>query len=376
MSLWVEGPDGCVSSAMLQGPAEPVEATFARLDDELWLATFEGLSPDTPYSYDVVDGSGHEHVGQFRTLPLTSGIVELAFGADIHPWSKPYVAFERIREAAPHVFVGLGDQIYSDIDPVAPTPPTLEGYVAAYREIWDDPSLRACWGSVPAVMVWDDHEIWNDYDGSARENRFAPARGAYQRFQRSRQASERPWTVLRAGPAEVFLLDTRTYRDPNAAPDGPDKTMLGAEQLAALVQWLETSSAKLRIVGSPTPVNSYATTGHDAWAYGFATERARVLGAIEQRDPASVVIVSGDQHWPGVFRLALPGGGSVLELMATPTAAFTRPPPIAFGADALYVGTDHVGFGMLVVDGRQAPAKAHYRWVDASGETRFSIGIL
>ena len=40
--------------------------------------------------------------------------------------------------------------------------------------------------------------------------------------------------VMRAGEVSFFVLDTRTFRDPNFSPDGSGKTMIGTQQKAAL----------------------------------------------------------------------------------------------------------------------------------------------
>ncbi|UJR80139.1 alkaline phosphatase D family protein [Sandaracinus amylolyticus] len=348
-------------------------APFVMIGEGLFLARVEGLMPDTEHRFVVRADVTHE--GTFRTMPERDGLVRLAIGADIHPQSAPYVAFDRIRALSPHLYLGLGDQIYADIDPTGPALPTRESYEELYRRTWDDDALRACWANVPTLLVWDDHETWNDFDNTLDDERADVARDAYERMQRSRSPSDDAWTILEAGPASLFVLDTRSFRSPNVALDGPRKTMLGDAQLAALIAWLETSDAPLRVIASPTPLHRYADTGLDAWAHGFTFERDVILRAIEANDPSTVLIVSGDQHWPAVVELPLPGGGTVLELQCTPTAAFFRAAPIAetLGPDVLFVGRDQRGFGWLEIDGATSPPTISFAWIDELGTERFAL---
>lgn len=378
MSLWCDAAEGAVTSACIGDAHGAIfkTAPFVRIADDLWLAEVHNLVSDTAYTFRVVDSDGLTHHGRFRTLPLADGVLTLAFGADIHPDSKPYVAFDRIREASPHAYIGLGDQVYADIGPNGVTAANAASYAALYRATWDDPALRACWASLPAVLVWDDHEIWNDYDGSANTDRFPAALASYADYQRSRQSDASAWTVLDCGPASVFMLDTRSFRDANEAPDGPHKTMLGSAQFDALTSFITTSAARVRIIASPTPFTQYVTTGRDGWAQGFPSERDRLFQLIADHDPATVVLVTGDQHWPGVFKHTLPNAQHVYELLATPVAAFFRPPPTVYGADALYVDGDHMGYGSLTVDGRSDVPKVDYRWIDEVGHTRFSLSVI
>lgn len=47
-----------------------------------------------------------------------------------------------------------------------------------------------------------------------------------------------------------FFLDDRSWRDPNAQPDGEGKTMLGAGQLAWLKERLAASTAPFKLIFS------------------------------------------------------------------------------------------------------------------------------
>lgn len=375
MSVWFESDHGAPDFAEARAHASGRRsiAPFVEIEGGVFLATFTNLLPDTVYAYRFVDTRGGVHGSTFRTFPAERSITQIALGADIHPWSAPHTIYDRLADRAPHVYVGLGDQVYADVDLHLVPEPTREGYAKLYRRSWADPSIARFFSEVPAALVWDDHEIWNDYDGTSNEDRFLAGRQAYRRYQRSRMRERTPWSIVRIGAAEIFLLDTRTHRDPNYAEDGPTKTMLGGPQREALFHWIRTSRAGLRIVASPTPFHRYVTTGRDGWAYGFANERNALFAELEAHDPRTVLLVSGDQHWPGVFQHPLANGGHLIELQCTPTAAFFRPPPTEYGPDAWYVDGDHLGYGWLTVDGSGPEVRARFAWTDLEGRERYVL---
>ena len=53
---------------------------------------------------------------------------------------------------------------------------------------------------------------------------------------------------------QIWMLENRDFRSPNDMPDGPDKTIWGAEQKAWLKETLLASDADYRIIISPNPI--------------------------------------------------------------------------------------------------------------------------
>lgn len=366
MALWAEESDGPLPQAVVFGPDDsPIYAEFASIGDGLAIATLEGLVPDTEYRFEV---SGRPK-GSFRTMPPSDGLVRLAFGADIHGDSKPYTAFGWIVEERPHLYVGLGDQVYADLGPGGPVGTTVEDYVALYRATWADRHLLEAFANVPTSLVWDDHEVWNDYDGSFGAERIDAAKYTYEHFQHSRSNTTTAWSVIDAGPASIFVLDTRSFRSPNLAFDDASKSMLGAAQKQALTEWLGSSTAALRIVASPTAFHAYSDTGPDSFAGGFVTELTELMDLFAASSPASLVLVSGDLHWPSVVRHVLPGGAELMEFGCTPTAAFPRTGPASVGPDVLYVEDGVRGFGSIRFDG--STGSLDFRFIDERGVERF-----
>lgn len=66
----------------------------------------------------------------------------------------------------------------------------------------------------------------------------------------------------------MIILNNRGYRDPNAQADGPDKTMLGEDQLKWLEQELLESDAKIKLVATSVPISvpTGKANARDGWA--------------------------------------------------------------------------------------------------------------
>ncbi len=142
---------------------------------------------------------------RIRTLPY-SGPVELVFGScrvsrphappytlspDEHPLGTGVDALRALAarmgaadpDSWPDMLLLLGDQVYADELPPETAafirarrdvsrPPGLEAadfeeYARLYREAWSDPPLRWLLSTLPTAMIFDDHDIHDDWNTSA-----------------------------------------------------------------------------------------------------------------------------------------------------------------------------------------------------------------
>jgi phosphodiesterase/alkaline phosphatase D-like protein len=63
----------------------------------------------------------------------------------------------------PDLLLLLGDQVYADEgDGVA----DFEGYTQLYRQAWSEPVLRWLFSTLPTAMIFDDHELHDDWNTS------------------------------------------------------------------------------------------------------------------------------------------------------------------------------------------------------------------
>src|SRR5919106_2446491 len=251
--LWARADrEGSLSVHISGGRRDHVERLHVRAtDDYTGQLRLEGLRPDTTYRYQVRSRNKHRSVtrGSFRTAPEDDDAarVRLAFGGDVAGQNvcrdarEGFPIMDTIRAFRPDVFVGLGDMIYADnaCDPVGrygnPQVPgefgpatDLPGFHEHWRYNRADPALQRLLDSAGYVGVWDDHEVVNDFGPLTDAPTTPPYTGAHL-LPLGRQAfldytplssESRLYRSLRWGKhLELFVLDTRSYRDANSALD-------------------------------------------------------------------------------------------------------------------------------------------------------------
>ncbi|KAK9475347.1 PhoD-like phosphatase-domain-containing protein [Dipodascopsis tothii] len=273
--------------------------------------TLAPLAPDTEYWYAVGDDSGVFRTaprgrGQFRFLVTSCIKAHFPYNLLDHPLQVAgYRIYEALRQRA-EFFLFLGDFTYADVPKLMGT--DTEAYRRLYRQVYSD--LRHTgFNQLPTVHVFDDHEIINDYD-PLNVALYTPAIDAWKLYQHAANPEPlRPNVTYYAFERQgvpFFLMDTRSYRSLNHAEDGPGKSMLGAEQLADLLAWLDdVRDAPFKIVVSSCPFtkNWRGIDRLDTWA-GYLHERATVLH--KMWDAGNVIVLSGDRHEAAAIKFPHP----------------------------------------------------------------------
>lgn len=256
-----------------------------------------------------------------------------------------YAAHRDIAEHRPDFVLWLGDYIYEEAGPegadpnarvhVGPEPTTLVEYRNRYARYKTDPQLRAAHAACPWFVMWDDHEVENNYAGLTPEN---PADAAG--FPERRAAAYRAWwehqpTRLPPPPASgeyrvyrsaqwgtllsLALLDGRQYRSDQACGDvalrldppcpettDPTRTMLGDAQEQWLYDTLDSSTAVWNVVGNQVVFADATFNGavlnYDQWD-GYPVQRQRILQHLADARVPNVVVVTGDIHLAAVAQL-------------------------------------------------------------------------
>jgi hypothetical protein len=318
-----------------------------------------GLQPASAYDYRLrLDGQPTTDEWTFRTLGAVGPgtVTTFALGADLKWGLDPFDIFNPLHAHDPDVMLYLGDQIYAD-EPVA-IAPDVAAYSRKYREVWGERFLAPFLSGVPALMMWDDHEIFDNWD-SGTADPYTAARAAFDIYQGSHNPPPRLAGGIsfeaRAGDAAFYFLDTRTFRSPEDAPDDTSKTMIGSSQRADLEQWLLASTARFKFIASSIMWNDHGTTGNDSWA-GYRTERQEIFQFIRSHHLCGVLLLSGDQHWTGVFRLADVAPHYLYELSPTPLGNSRRNKTTDTGADILFTYDANKVFGLVTADSRTEPA--------------------
>ncbi len=321
-------------------------------------ARITGLRPHEQYFYRFSTRTTDGPVGRFRTaLPTDSRApVRFAFWSCQDFTHGFYNAHDVMADDDLDFVVCLGDYIYGETEEVAPFAVradtigtqgatvtreaiTLADYRAKYKLYRSDAALRRVHARFPTVMLWDDHEVQDNYAGHAADGglppelRYSPARrsAAYQAFFEAMPYSppvgERIYRRLKFGrTVDLIVMDQRQYRDDQPCADaiGPPcadlqtpRAFLGARQMNWVKRQLSASKAAWKVMANevmimPVMLPGGAFAQFDQWQ-GYPTEREELLQHIRTKNIRDVVFITGDIHTfvAGDVRTALGTGDTV-----------------------------------------------------------------
>ena len=347
-------------------------AFTARAEDDFTVRIeVPGLSPGTRYWYRVLlegEQSRYRRVPfAAHTAPGGRRPMRLAFGscARVQIDAEQRI-FDAVRLAEPDLFVWMGDNIYGDSD-------RPELLAEEYRRQRNVTALEPLLATVPQIATWDDHDF-----GANNADRTYPARSESLRVFRNYWANpaggleHSPGVFFRYEYAgvDLFVLDGRYHRDPNASPDGPGKTMLGAAQLAWLESGLRASRAPFKLLVSGSGWSMADGPQGDTWA-AFRYERDRLFDFIRDQRIEGVVLLSGDSHIGELNCIPRSehGGYDLYDLVSSPLAQGTS---LSFATQTpehrvrpVYSGG--VNFGVLDFEWDPEP-RLHFTLRNARGE--------
>ena len=385
-----------------------------------------GLRPATTYRYRFWQGDVSSRLGTFRTPPRSSVRARVSFaftgdadatpGTNGRPGFNGFETYGAMARERNDFNLNFGDTIYSDSELAgAVVARTVDQKRAKYKLALALEPLRRLRAGAGLYSGWDDHEFVNDY--SRAEHGAAIYEAGVRAFLDYAPSTYRPATGLyrsfRWGRnLELFFLDGRSFRSgkvtavcgsdlaPTAPPAvrqafaslapalarpvpqacleaiaSPDRTLLGAAQLAAFTRAIKASTATFKVVVNPVPMMQLYALPYDRWE-GYAAERARVLDAL--RGVRNVVFLTTDTHAHLIGEIRTqtfgptgPVGTGIFEVVAGPVAtntyakeidsflgspgsgavvsgAFFKPQPPA-GLGLRCAQTDAYGYGQVTV---------------------------
>ena len=303
-----------------------------------------GLDPGRWYWYRFKALGQQSAVGRTRTAPAVADAATLKFAiTSCQRWDVGhYAAWRHVAAEELDLVMFLGDYIYEYSSRAGAVRPveggqvqTLDQYRARYATHKSDPALQAAHAAAPWLVIWDDHEVDNDYanlQGQGLQRNFRMQRAAaYQAYWEHmpfpkavrpsgadmRITGRLDWGKL----ARIHLLDDRQYRDVQACPKlgrggsntvmlagcpellDPKRTLLGAEQERWLAEgwsldrpWNLLAQQTLMARFSWTePAFGTGTYWTDGWD-GYAPARNRLLGTVAERKVPGAVVLGGDVH--------------------------------------------------------------------------------
>ncbi|MFU8871158.1 alkaline phosphatase D family protein [Micromonospora sp. SL4-19] len=318
-TVWVETSAPAVVTVRTADGATGTAPTFSAYEHHYAIVVVAGLTPDSATTYQVLiddevawpmpETGFPPSVIRTRAADDRDQPVRLLFGScretTQHATSRKLPpdaldAYARRLMADPDptrwpdLLVLLGDQVYADV--TSPTvrrllkrrrrrpagaPATqvvsFDEYTKLYLESWRDPEIRWLLSTVPSVMIFDDHEVIDDWNTSA----------AWRADMR-----EQPWWAerIRSGLASYWVYQHLG----NLSPDE-----IAADPVYAKVAAAEDATGVLHEFGER--VDREADVAHDTerwravqyqWSYALDLGRTRLV-MLDNR--SSRVLVSGNR---------------------------------------------------------------------------------
>jgi len=372
---------------VVRGPQATAASDFtARID-------LDGLAPGRAYEADLwfedEDGqAGEVQRARFRTAPVHPVATSFVWTGDtagqgwgINPDLGGMTTYAAMHATDPDFFLHSGDTIYADgpipesvvepdgqvwrnlvIPEVTKVAEELSEFRGRHRYNLMDHNVRALYADVPVIAQWDDHETHNNwYPGQIlADDRYTEKRAdilsarAHQAFfewlpiaPRQRDEFGRIYRKISHGPLlDLFILDMRTYKDPNGSDVYADPTigMLGPAQRAWLKQELAGSRATWKVIANDLPLGLVVpdtpgtfegvSQGDNGPPKGRELEFAEILRFAHKKSIGGLVFLTADVHYTSAHQYD-PARAAIADF--TPFWEFVSGPlnAGAFGPNAL-----------------------------------------
>ena len=313
----------------------------------------KGLKPGREYFYRFRTGRHLSEVGRTLTSPApgeTPAALAMAFASCAQYEHGYFTAYKRLAEDHPDLVLHLGDYLYeykkdsyvigggNPRDHEGPETVSLAGYRQRHAQYKSDADLQAAHAIAPWLVVWDDHEVDNNWADEIPENTDAgQLNDTTEHFRQRRAAAFQAYyenmplrpSSLPAGPdmkiyrriqwgqlANFHMMDTRQYRDDQLAGDGwrknvagrldEKRSITGAEQEKWLLDGFKNSTQQWDILGQQVffaerdrdKAPEIDDVSMDGWD-GNAASRRRITQGWGDAKVRNAVVLTGDvhRHW-------------------------------------------------------------------------------
>jgi alkaline phosphatase D len=318
----------------------------------------DGLMPGQTYYYAFSALGGNSLIGKTKTTPIGAAVDHLRFGVvSCSNFQAGYFnGYRRLADRTDlDAVIHLGDYIYeyasgiygdSSLTAERALEPEAEiidlaDYRARYSTYRLDTALSRVHQQHPFITVWDDHESANDSYTSGAENHTEGEEGEWEDRKAIAKQVYFEWMPIRENPdgsiyrtlhygdlMDLIMIDTRLEGRERQLADAtapelndPNRTILGADQKAWLLDQLANSTARWKVVGQqvifaelnvgwaalldPTGPSFFELESVflDIWD-GYPAERDTILQFITDREIDNVVMLTGDFHTTMAFDLS------------------------------------------------------------------------
>ncbi len=271
-----------------------------------------GLQPGTVYHYASEipgpAGAPREPVfrGKFETAPAPSSPANLRFcvmtcqGYPDRGHPDGHHIYPAMAAFQPQFTCLTGDLVYYDNDQPSALTTTLARY--HWERMFSLPRLVEFNRHHTTYWLKDDHDTLSDDSGpGAVLGEFTFAQGQHIFRQQAPMNDDGPsYRTVRWGrDLQLWFTEGRDFRSKNRSPDGPEKTIWGAEQKAWFKRTVKESDATWKVLVSPTPlVGPDRVNKNDNHSNaGFQHEGDELRGWLKENAPEHFFVITGDRHW-------------------------------------------------------------------------------
>ena len=279
-----------------------------------------GLKPDSAIHY-VVETSeptgepGHAGLqGRFDTAPARTTPGNFRFcvmtcqGYPDRDHEDGHPIYPAMLALAPKFVSMTGDMVYYDNDEPRAVNPALARL--HWERMFSLPRQVALLRHTSSYWLKDDHDTLDNDSWPGRKMGQLTFEEGQRIFRQQVPMTDPGYRTFRWGrDLQIWLTDGRDHRSPNRLPDGPEKTIWGAEQKAWFKQTVKASDATWKLLISPTPlVGPDRGKKNDNHANaGFAHEGNELRAWMQANVPEHFFVVCGDRHWQ--YHSVHPGTG-------------------------------------------------------------------
>jgi alkaline phosphatase D len=301
----------CLIYWKAETPNAAVETDWAPTDPDLDFTRqvkIKNLEPGTTYEVRAesrpIGGGRIVSIvdGKFRTAPASDVAAPVEFVVvtgqaigSVDSGDEGHSPYGLIPMLDPDFFVHTGDIVYYDKEPLCKDMETARW---KWNRMYGYYLNRDFHAGLGTYFIKDDHDtLKNDcWPGQTYGDlTFEQGLGI---FLEQVPMGEKTYRTRRWGEdVQVWMTENRDFRSPNRAPNGPEKTILGAEQKAWLFESMAASDATFRflimpgcLIGPDKP--GKADNHSNACFQDEGDELREFLAGLD-----NVFVVNGDRHW-------------------------------------------------------------------------------
>jgi alkaline phosphatase D len=308
-----------------------------------------GLAPGRVFYYRFRAEKFVSPVGRTRTAPAPNtwgGTLNMSFVSCSQYEHGYFTAYRRLAQDQPDLILHLGDYQYeyapdtytipagNPRDHQGPETVTLANYRQRHAQYKTDPDLQAAHAVAPWAVVFDDHEVENNWADEVPEqpdpNFLARRAAAFQAYYENmplrrtsipRGIDMQLYRRLHWGKLATFhLLDTRQFRSDQGcgdvyadcpAADDPARSITGGAQERWLLDGFRRSTARWDVLGQQVffaqrdrDAGPATVVSQDAWD-GYVASRERITRGWVNAKVRNPVVLTGDvhAHWASDLKL-------------------------------------------------------------------------